>query len=239
MTGRDRDAGRASRRGFLAATAGLAAGGASLAVSPAPAAGAEQPDHADAATFFEPFWGVHQSGIVTPAQAHVYLVAFDLTTAKRADVETLLRQWTEAAALLCAGQPAAMSGDPSAADPPDTLGLSPSRLTLTFGFGAGLFIKDGADRYGLRAQRPEAFVDLPNFPGEQLAPARTGGDLLVQACADNPQVAFHAARQLGAARLWDRANPLGTGRIRVGLRREKHAAQSDGLQGRHRQSSRR
>jgi deferrochelatase/peroxidase EfeB len=46
------------------------------------------------------------------------------------------------------------------------------------------------------AVRPAAFVDLPHFPGDQLVPARTGGDLLVQACADNPQVAFHAARQL-------------------------------------------
>ena len=76
------------------------------------------------------------------------------------------------------------------------LGLSPSRLTLTFGFGTGLFVKDGKDRYGLRAHRPEAFVDLPHFPGDQLAPARTGGDLSVQACADNPQVVFHAIRQL-------------------------------------------
>ena len=48
----------------------------------------------------------------------------------------------------------------------------------------------------LRAQRPAAFVELPHFPGDQLVPARTGGDLLVQACADNPQVAFHAVRQL-------------------------------------------
>ena len=47
-----------------------------------------------------------------------------------------------------------------------------------------------------RAHRPEAFVDLPQFPGDQLAPARTGGDLSVQACADDPQVAFHAIRQL-------------------------------------------
>ena len=76
------------------------------------------------------------------------------------------------------------------------LGLSPARLTITFGFGAGLFIKDGQDRYGLAAKRPAALVDLPKFPGDQLVDARTGGDLSVQACADDPQVAFHAIRQL-------------------------------------------
>ncbi len=99
----------------------------------------------------------------------------------------------------CAGQPddvPAQGKDAPAADPADVLGLSPSRLTLTFGFGPGLFTKGGHDRYGLAAQRPQAFPDLPNFPGEQLAPTRTGGDLLVQACADNPQVVFHAVRQL-------------------------------------------
>jgi deferrochelatase/peroxidase EfeB len=67
---------------------------------------------------------------------------------------------------------------------------------VTFGFGAGLFVKDGKDRYGLAALRPEALVDLPAFPGDQLVAAGTGGDLSVQACADDPQVAFHAVRQL-------------------------------------------
>jgi deferrochelatase/peroxidase EfeB len=76
------------------------------------------------------------------------------------------------------------------------LGLSASRLTVTFGFGAGLFMRDGADRYGLAAKRPEALVDLPKFNGDQLAPARSGGDFCVQACADDPVVAFHAVREL-------------------------------------------
>ena len=52
------------------------------------------------------------------------------------------------------------------------------------------------DRYGLAARRPEAFVDLPAFNGEQMIAAQTGGDLSIQACADDPQVAFHAIRQL-------------------------------------------
>ena len=184
-----------TRRGLLAAAAGLATlAGSNLA--PCAARAAAEPEAKKDA---EPFWGEHQGGIVTPAQAHAYLAAFDLTTTKRAEVETLLKRWTEAAAALSEGRPVEIPGEgdyEAQADPSDVLELSPARLTLTFGFGLGLFEKDGVDRYGLKARRPAAFVDLPHFPGDQLVPARTGGDLLVQACADNPQVAFHAVRQL-------------------------------------------
>jgi deferrochelatase/peroxidase EfeB len=185
---------RATRRGFLAGTAGLAAfAGAGLPPGVAEAASTADPT-------VESFFGPHQSGIFTPAQAHTYIAAFGLApTAKRADVQMLLRRWTAAAAALNVGKPVEIpaEGDTAAeADPSDELGLSPSRLTMTFGFGPGLFEQDGADRYGLRAQKPKALVDMPHFPGDQLVPARTGGDLLAQACADNPQVAFHAVRQL-------------------------------------------
>jgi deferrochelatase/peroxidase EfeB len=80
------------------------------------------------------------------------------------------------------------------APPDDTgeaLGLPPSRLTLTIGFGPSLFGK-----FGLSARRPEALVGLPEFPGDRLDPARSGGDLCIQACADDPQVAVHAIRNL-------------------------------------------
>jgi deferrochelatase/peroxidase EfeB len=91
-----------------------------------------------------------------------------------------------------------LATDPSvpAGDSGDVLGLTPSRLTVTFGFGASLFGKDGADRYGLAARRPDALVDMPAFNGDQLVEGQTGGDLSIQACADDAQVAFHAVRQL-------------------------------------------
>ena len=86
------------------------------------------------------------------------------------------------------------------------MGLNPSRLTLTFGFGPDLFTLEGQDRYGLAAKRPAALVDLPVFNGDQLVAGQCGGALCVQACANDPQVAFHAIRQLarlsyGAAEL--------------------------------------
>ncbi|HTR15467.1 MAG TPA: Dyp-type peroxidase [Acetobacteraceae bacterium] len=162
----------------------------------------------------EPFYATHQGGIVTERQKHTYFAAFDLVTEKPSELVRLMKVWTAAAARLPRGDTGAPLGgslDAPGADSGETMGLDASRLTMTFGFGAGVFEHEGRDRYGLRARRPEALVDLPAFNGDQLEPARTGGDLSVQACADDPQVAFHAVRQMarlanGTARLrWTQA----------------------------------
>ena len=179
----------ASRRGLLAAAGGL------LAAVGAPRTAKAQTAPATP----EPFRGEHQAGIVTPAQGHSYFAALDLTAKQQTEIVAVLRSWTEAAARMTAGETAQPLGsNPAipAGDSAEALGLPPSHLTITFGFGAGLFTKDGADRYGLAARRPEALVDMPTFIGDQLVEAHTGGDLSIQACADDPQVAFHAVRQL-------------------------------------------
>ncbi len=189
-----------TRRNFLALASGIAAAagvgyGARTAVDVIAAKKSELP----ARQALEPFWGKHQSGIVTPVQTHTYFAAFDLLTDKRDDVIKLLQKWTTASARMADGQsaePVDNTSSDASVDSDDALGLSPSRLTITFGFGAGLYISDGKDRFGLAAERPEAFVDLPKFNGDQLVETHTGGDLSVQACADDPQVAFHAIRQL-------------------------------------------
>ncbi|HTZ37007.1 MAG TPA: Dyp-type peroxidase [Stellaceae bacterium] len=220
----------ATRRGFLTGAAGLAAAGAAGvalgAEAPRALAKVDAQAPVETARQVEPFWGRNQGGIVTPAQSHTYFLALDLTTEKRDEVVALLRAWTAAAARLAAGKPieafertelaygydtstttVTTSSEPPAPtavalpDTGDAEGLPPARLTITFGFGAGLFEKDGKDRYGLAKARPAALVDLPHFAGDELAADRTGGDLSVQACADDPQVAFHAVRQL--ARLAD------------------------------------
>ena len=193
MAKSDNDA-KPSRRGFLEAAGGLLA---AAAANSARAQGQSPGDATGDATV--QFRGDHQAGIVTPQQSHTYFAALDLVTTQRADLERMLRAWTSAAADMALGRPAApLDADSSkpAADSDEAAGLSPARLTITFGFGAGLFIKDGKDRYGLARQRPEALVDLPRFTGDQLVATRTDGDLSIQACADDPQVAFHAVRQL-------------------------------------------
>ncbi|HEY6665689.1 MAG TPA: Dyp-type peroxidase, partial [Propionibacteriaceae bacterium] len=69
-------------------------------------------------------------------------------------------------------------------------------LTITFGFGPTLFRKEGKDRFGLASRQPDALQRLPHFPADKLNPQRSDGDLCVQACADDPQVAVHAVRNL-------------------------------------------
>ena len=191
----------ATRRGFLTGAAGAAslAGAAAAKAAPPLIKTAGQPQDGRL-----PFHGRHQNGVVTPVQAHTYFAAFDLELESRAELAALMRVWTDAGARLTAGLPVGDAAeDPAqpAGDTGEVDGLAPSRLTLTFGFGPTLFTRDGKDRYGLAAHRPEAFVDLPRFAGDQLVPQRTGGDLSVQACGDDPQACFHAVRQL--ARLAD------------------------------------
>ena len=184
------------RRNFLSSAA-LGVAAASLAKSSAAATLEKKIDALSSRV--EPFWGVHQGGIATPIQRHTYFIAFDLVSSKREDVVKLLRAWTDASAMMTSGSAHFDAGADLNKPSPEsgaTVGLGASRLTITFGFGAGLFEKEGTDRFGLAQQRPEALVALPRFAGDQLDPQRTGGDLSIQACADDPQVVEYAVRRL-------------------------------------------
>ncbi|HEY8720462.1 MAG TPA: iron uptake transporter deferrochelatase/peroxidase subunit [Pengzhenrongella sp.] len=212
-----------SRRAILglagAGAAGLAGAGGFAVGHAGNAAGAAEPSR-PRDTYA--FGGAHQAGIVTPAQDRLHFATWDLTTSSRHDVIDLLRRWTAAAARMTQGLPAGElgpDGGPYDAPPDDTgeaSDLTASGLTLTFGFGGSLFRSaDGTDRFGLAGRRPAALIDLPHFPGDVLEPGRTGGDLAVQACADDPQVAVHAIRNLsrlafGTAAV--RSSQLGYGR---------------------------
>jgi deferrochelatase/peroxidase EfeB len=146
-----------------------------------------------------PFYGEHQAGIATPAQDHLHFAAFDLLTESIDEVRALFRIWSSAAATLTTGKPIGQGQFSDHTPPPDTgeaLEYNASQLTITIGLGPTFFTKDGKDRYGLASRRPPALVDIPTMPGDALQPERCGGDLCIQACSDNPQVAFHAVRNL-------------------------------------------
>ena len=161
------------------------------------------------------FHGAHQSGIATPVQDRLHFAAFDVKTDDRAEFVQMLKEWTAAARRMTAGHAIGEGayGGLAEAAPDDTgeaLGLKPSRLTLTIGFGPSLF-----EKFGLQDQRPEALVDLPKFPGDALETARSNGDLCIQACADDPQVAVHAIRNLariGFGKVAIRWSQLGFGK---------------------------
>ncbi|WP_254665923.1 iron uptake transporter deferrochelatase/peroxidase subunit [Streptomyces sp. WMMB 322] len=168
-----------------------------------------------------PFHGEHQAGIATPVQDRLHFAAFDVVTDDRAALIDLLQKWTRAAARMTAGETVGTGavGGPAQAPPDDTgeaLGLKPSRLTLTFGVGPSPFENDkGEDRFGIKKKRPAALPDLPHFPGDALDEKRSGGDLCVQACADDPQVAVHAIRNLariGFGKVSVRWSQLGFGK---------------------------
>ncbi|MDM7830847.1 iron uptake transporter deferrochelatase/peroxidase subunit [Cellulomonas sp. MW9] len=194
-----------SRRAVLGLGGGLAVVGAAVGLGVGRLT-APEPASTSSGTRTYPFTGAHQAGIATPAQDRLYLAAFDLTTSSRDEVVALLQRWTTIAARLTQGLSAGPYGPASGPydAPPDDTGeaadLPPAGLTITFGFGRSMFVgSDGADRYGLASRLPGALVDLPHFPADNLDPARTGGDLVVQACADDPQIAVHAIRNLSRA----------------------------------------
>ncbi|MEV4735432.1 MULTISPECIES: iron uptake transporter deferrochelatase/peroxidase subunit [unclassified Microbacterium] len=194
-----------SRRGLL----GLALGGgvASLAVGVgAGLTGGVALGRARAAEDAEntySFFGAHQAGITTPVQEHLHFASFDMMPrTDRDDLISLLQDWSYAASRMTQGlevsATGAVGGD--AEVPPDdtgeALGLPASGLTLTFGFGPSLFENEDGDRYGIAAQSPSGLERLPAFLGDDLDPQSSHGDLCIQACANDPQVAVHAIRNL-------------------------------------------
>ncbi|WP_405176975.1 iron uptake transporter deferrochelatase/peroxidase subunit [Nocardia sp. NBC_01377] len=196
------DSGRSgvSRRGlFGTAGVGVLAAGAGVL-----AGRASSPDSSVSAVV--PFRAEHQAGIVTPAQDRLHFAAFDVHTESRDELVALLKIWTAMAERMTSGREAVHDGATGAGEympPTDTgeaLDLAPARLTLTIGFGPSLFTTStGADRFGLSKHKPTVLADLPKFTADALDPARSGGDIAIQACADDPQVAVHAIRNLARA----------------------------------------
>ena len=140
------------------------------------------------------FYGEHQAGITTPMQKNIYFVVLDLHSTDKEEVIQMFKDWTDYSSKLVDGELVKKDGSNALLPPSDTgetVGLNPYRLTLTFGVSAD-FLK----KMGLEKKRPREFRDLPPFPKEQLQEKYTGGDIVIQACADDEQVAFHAVRNL-------------------------------------------
>ncbi|MFN3542203.1 MAG: iron uptake transporter deferrochelatase/peroxidase subunit [Rhodococcus sp. (in: high G+C Gram-positive bacteria)] len=193
MSLQDNKTGQFSRRRLFGAVGtGAALVGVGAIAGHATASGAEVPT-----SDVVEFRGEHQAGIVTPAQDRMHFVAFDITTDSRDEFVALLKKWTLMAERLTRGEETFDGGAVDGGEynvPSDTgeaLGLTASSLTLTIGFGPSMF-----DRFDLASKKPASLADLQHFPADNLDPRRSGGDLCIQACADDPQVAVHAIRNL-------------------------------------------
>jgi deferrochelatase/peroxidase EfeB len=191
-----------SRRAFLgtagtgtATIAALVAAEGSSAAATRFAVAATGPSGVDAAV---PFEGAHQAGIVTPVQERLLFASFDVISDDRDDLVQLLQDWTAASRRMVKGLMIGSDNDNQDAPPDDTgeaVGLGSESLTLTFGFGASLFDRAG-DPFGIAAGKPDALAPMPVFARDEIRPDISEGDLSVQACANDPTVAFHAIRDL-------------------------------------------
>ncbi|MFK4850965.1 iron uptake transporter deferrochelatase/peroxidase subunit [Microbacterium sp. ZW T6_19] len=213
-----------SRRGLLGLALGGGVAGLAVGVGAGVAGGVAlgRARAAEEAQTAYDFFGAHQAGITTPVQEHLHFASFDMMPrTDRDDLISLLQDWSYAASRITQGlevsATGAVGGD--AEEPPDDTGeaqgLPAAGLTITIGFGPSLFENEDGDRYGIADRRPQALERLPPFVGDDLDPAHSQGDLCIQACADDPQVAVHAVRNLsriafGRARL--RWSQLGFGK---------------------------
>jgi len=214
-----------SRRGLLfgaAAAGGLVVGGAggyAAAGRPAHGANGDQADVVDLSQQ-HPFYGeAEQAGIRTPPQRYCVYMTFDMATPTARALQVLLARWSGAIAQLMKGrsigqvEPNRVDG--IGVDTGEALDLGPAALTVTVGLGPALF----TDAYGLAAKKPTLMRELAALPSDALQPELTGGDLSLQACAEDPQVAYHAIRDLArmakgtAATRW---TVMGFGRASAG-----------------------
>ena len=141
----------------------------------------EQPlfgDHQVAAT------GPHQAGIITLPTAHVRYLAFTLKEGvDRAALERLFR-------ILTADIEALTRGVSPLADTEPELAELPANLTITVGVGRPL-----VDRVSPNLA-PAWLGPLPEFSRDQLDPALSDGDIVLQIASDDPTTIAHAARML-------------------------------------------
>ncbi|MGX2955660.1 iron uptake transporter deferrochelatase/peroxidase subunit [Ursidibacter arcticus] len=141
-----------------------------------------------------PFFGTHQQGIATPAQKQIYFMVLDLHTHDIQEIKEMFKTWTTYSANLTSGKNVKNYGSNTYVPPIDTGeadGLNPHNLTLTFGVSPTFF-----EKLGITKLKPKALNPLPHFPRDQLKEHYSGGDICIQACADDPQIAFHAVRNL-------------------------------------------
>ena len=148
----------------------------------------------------------HQAGIVTPAQDRLHFAAFDLGDRRRpapswspCSRRGPLRQRRCAPATRSASAALPTGRLPHRRPTPARRwACPPANLTLTVGFGTSP-VRHRRQGRPASAWPPGVRPSSPTcraFAGDALDPATTGGDLCVQACADDPQVAVHAIRNL-------------------------------------------
>ena len=141
-----------------------------------------------------PFYGKCQSGITTPIQRQVYFAVLDLATEDLDTIRGIFKSWTTYIARMMQGELVEAYKSNTMLPPTDTgeaVGMGTERLTITVGVSPSFL-----EKLNLTSKKLPELEDLPKFARDQLQEAFTGGDICIQACAEDAQVAFHAVRNL-------------------------------------------
>lgn len=141
-----------------------------------------------------PFYGKCQSGITTPIQRQVYFAVLDLATEDLETIRGIFKSWTTYIARMMQGELVEAYKSNTMLPPTDTgeaVGMGTERLTITVGVSPSFL-----DKLKLTSKKLPELEDLPKFARDQLQEDFTGGDICIQACAEDAQVAFHAVRNL-------------------------------------------
>ena len=141
-----------------------------------------------------PFYGKCQSGITTPIQRQVYFAVLDLATEDLETIRGIFKSWTTYIARMMQGELVEAYKSNTMLPPTDTgeaVGMGTERLTITVGVSPTFL-----DKLKLSSKKLPELEDLPKFARDQLQEDFTGGDICIQACAEDAQVAFHAVRNL-------------------------------------------
>jgi deferrochelatase/peroxidase EfeB len=154
----------------------------------------DAPDGTSALDRRQPFYGVHQPGIVTPRPANGMVASFNVVAQTPADLEEFFRQLTGRIVFLMHG------GRPPALDPklpPADSGIlgpvvEPDDLTITVGLGSSLF----DNRPWLQPLKPKQLTRMAQFPNDALEAAQCHGDLSLQICANAQHTTIHALRDI-------------------------------------------
>lgn len=141
------------------------------------------------------FLGQHQAGVLTPEQKNASFIAFNITTTKLDELQTVFSLLSQRIAYLTQPQQA-----PSTANdkmPPAESGilgthLQPDSLTITVALGDSLF----DSRFGLDKIKPKQLVEMTSFPNDRLEAKWCGGDIMLQICANSQESVIYALRDI-------------------------------------------
>ena len=142
-----------------------------------------------------PFHGRHQAGITNAPPPAACFAVFNVTADSPGALIGTLQTLTNRARFLTHGGVPLALGTASPPSDSGTLGpdIPPDGLTVTVGLGASLFENPA---FGLADKKPNRLTEMTSFPNDNLQADMTGGDILLQICAGQPDTAIHALRDI-------------------------------------------